>query len=391
VLGSFVVLGRELEEGAELPFAFEEHVQRNGPALYELQPLVRAFIDEREAVLRAREDARIALEELRREPAAAIFARAHAGRHATEDDALFRTVLLGLLISTAEACGGFDWDDEAFERAYAELESSLFGERRRYVALAPLVGLSLAKPFELAPGLVVRPFVTGELAGHWPESRGLLPDGFGREPDRTVVVELRRELEAGAAPPDAPGEIADAVSAVRLTTSAALAAGPVLFELLDGRPFGIRAVLPIAATQPPGEPSRLDAFRAPIASEVLAALGDADGDPELAEALDRWELSLFQNEPFRGEQLRAALLALLGETWPLRSAVLLEEDGAAREELHGHLLSLAAGDGASGAALEAARRALVATLRTRDRPGLVHALDRELLGVSRRTALRLAV
>ena len=391
MLGAFVVLGRELEEGADLPFAFEEHVQRGGPALYELQPLVRGFIEEREAVLRAREDARIAVEELTREPAAAIFARAHAGPHASEDDALFRTVLLGLLISTAEACGGFDWDDESFERAYAALESSLYGERRRYAVLAPLVGLSLAKPFELAPGFVVRAFATGELSGHWPESRGLLPPGFGREPDRATVLELRRDLEAGESPPDAPGEIADAVSAIRLTTAAALSAGPVLFETLDGRPFGIRPVLPIAATQPPGEPSRLDAFRAPIAAEVLAALGDADGDPELAEALDRWELSLFQNEPFRGEQVRAALHALLGDTWPLRCAVMLEEDGAAREELHGQLVALAAGDAASHAALEVARRALVATLRAGNRPELVHALDRELLGVSRSTALRLAV
>ena len=47
VLGAFVVLGRELEEGAELPFAFEEHVGRTGPALYELRPLVRSFIEER--------------------------------------------------------------------------------------------------------------------------------------------------------------------------------------------------------------------------------------------------------------------------------------------------------------------------------------------------------
>ena len=153
VLGSFVLLGRELEEGAELPFAFEEHVERRGPSLYELRPLVRAFIEEREPVLRARDDARLAVEELRREPAAAIFARAHAGRRASEDEALFRTVLLGLLIGTAEACGGFDWDDEAFDKAYAELEASLFGERRRYVAVAPLVGLSLAKPVELATGL----------------------------------------------------------------------------------------------------------------------------------------------------------------------------------------------------------------------------------------------
>ena len=55
VLGAFVVLGRELEDGAELPFAFEEHVQRKGPALYELRPLVRTFIEDREPLLRARD------------------------------------------------------------------------------------------------------------------------------------------------------------------------------------------------------------------------------------------------------------------------------------------------------------------------------------------------
>ena len=385
-LGAFVVLGRELEEGADLPFAFEEHVQRRGPALYELRPLVRSFIEEREPVLRAREDATFALEELHREPAAALFARAHAGPQASEDDALFRTVLLGLLVSTAEACGGFDWDDEAFERAYSELEQSLFGERRRYAVIAPLTGLSVARTTELAPGLTARLAEPGELATHWPESRGLLPPGFGREPDRYCVLELQVDLDAAGEPPDAPAEIADAVSAIRLTTAAALAAGPVLFETLDGRPFGIRPVLPIAATAPPGEPSRLDAFRAPIAVEVLAALGGADGDPELAEALDRWELSLFQNEPFRSEQLRAALASLLGDTWPLRCSVLLEDDGATREELHGHLVELAGGEAGSPAACDAVRKALVAALRSRDRRELVHELDRELLGLPRRPA-----
>ena len=385
VLGAFVLLGRELEEGADLPFAFEEHVQRGGPALYELHPLVRAFIEEREPVLRAREDARIAVEELRREPAAAIFAHAHAGPRADEGEALFRTVLLGLLIATAEACGGFDWDDEAFERAYAGLELSLFGERRRYVAVAPLSGLSLAGEAELAPGLVVRAFRPGELSAHWPESRGLLPSGFGKEPERMAVLELRRELEAGEEPPDAPAEIADAISALRLTTAAAAWAGPVLFETLDGRPFGIRTVLPIAATEPPGEPSRLDRFRAPIATDVLLALGQADGDPALAEALDRWELSLFQNEPFRSEQLRAALVALLGENWVMRACLLLADDARAREELHAALVSLAEGSAAGATAVDAARRAVVAVLRSGDRDGLVHDLDRELLGLPRRS------
>ncbi len=386
VLGSFVVLGRELEEGAELPFAFEEHVERRGPSLYELRPLVRAFIEEREALLRAREDARLAVEELRREPAAAIFARAHAGTRASEDEALFRTVLLGLLVSTAEACGGFDWDDGAFEAAYAELEESLYGDRRQYVAVAPLIGISLAKLVDLAPGLSVRPFVTGELATHWPESRGLLPRDFGREPDRSTVVELRHELDAGEAPPDAPGEIADTVSALRLTTMAAVAAGPVMFETLDGRPFGIQPVLPIAATQPPGESSRLDSFRAPIAIDILAALGDADGDPGLADALDRWELSLFQSEPFRSEQIRAALASLLGETWPMRCCVLIADDARSREEVYGELTALAAGDAATAATVDAARRAVVAVGRSRDRDRLAHDLARELLGLGRRPA-----
>lgn len=387
-LGAFVVLGRELEEGADLPFSFEEHVQRTGPALYELRPLVRSFIDERVPLLRSREDARLALTELEREPTARIFAHAHAGVRSSEADALFRTVLLGLLISTAEACGGFDWADEAFERVYAELETSLFGEHRRYRAVAPLVGLEGVNAVELGPSVRVCPAVSGELSAHWPEAGGLLPEGFGREPDRVLVLELVRDLGPGAEPPDAPAEIADAVTAIRLATSAALAAGPVLFETLDGRPYGIRPALPIAATAPLGAASRLDSFRAPIAVELLAALGLADGDPELSEALDRWELSLFQNEPFRGEQLRAALRAALGETWALRGAVLLEEATGGREALHGALASLAEGGEATEDVADAVRRALVAVLRCGDRADLVRGLDRELLGVGRTPLLR---
>src|SRR5215204_4788518 len=255
-LGAFVFLGRGLEEGDDLPFAFEEHVQRGGPALYEYRPLVRTFVESRASALATREDARIALDELLREPAAAIYARAHAGPRPTEEQALYRTVLVALLIATAESCGGFDWDDVAFERAYAELERSLFGNSRAYAAVAPLVGISVVTQVELGDGLRLRAAATGELARHWPEAQGLLPPGFGRDVDRYCVIELERALEAGAEPPDAPDEVADAVSALRLATGAPVAAGPVLFERLDWRPFGIRAVRPIAATQPLGEPSR---------------------------------------------------------------------------------------------------------------------------------------
>jgi hypothetical protein len=204
------------------------------------------------------------------------------------------------------------------------------------------------------------------------------------------VIELRSGLAPGEDVPDAPAEIADAVSAVRLATAAPLAAGPVLFETLDGRPYGIRPVLPIAATQPPGEPTRLDEFRGVLAAELLVRLALADADTTLAEALDRWELSLFQHEPFRSEQLRGALTALLGTTWPLRVAVLLEVEADRRESLHAQLHELAEGGEGSTAAREAVRRALVEVLRDGDRVGLAARLDRALLGLEAPGRLRAA-
>ena len=387
-LGAFVFLGRALEEGDDLPFAFEEHVQRAGPALYEYRPLVRTFVESRASALADRDDARIALDELLRQPAAAIFARAHAGPKPSEEQALFRTVLVSLLISTAEACGGFDWDDRAFERAYAELEHSLFGASRAYAAVAPLVGISVITQVELGGGIRMRAAALGELAHHWPEAQGLLPPRFGRDVDRYCVLELERNLEPGADAPDAPAELADAVSAIRLATAAPVAAGPVLFERLDWRPFGIRPVLPIAATQPPGEATRLDSFRAELARELLSRLALADGDAPLAEALDRWELSLFQNEPFRSEQLRGALAGLFGDTWELRAAVLLGDVSKERRAIHASLRALASGEQASPRAEDAVRRSLVETLRHGDRSALVRSLDDVLLGL--RSAPRLA-
>jgi hypothetical protein len=388
-LGAFNLLGRE---DAELPYAFEEHAAPGRPSLYEYRPLVRNFIEGRAERLARLEDARIAVEELRREPAAAIFARAHAGVKPTEEEALLRTVLLPLLVRTAEACGGFDWDDTAFDHAYSEFERSLFGEQRAYAAVTPVVGISAPVQLELGRGIRIRPAATGELASLWPEARGLLPSAFGREPDRTCVLELEQALPPRAAePPDAPGEIGDAVTALRLATAAPLAAGPVLFERLDWRPLGVRPVLPISATQPGGEPTRLDAFRARLTSELLGRLGAADADPELAEALDRWELSLFQGEPFRSEQLRESLTALLGGTdglWAaaLRVSLLLGESPRERASVMERLGRLARGERVSEDDADLQRRALVEVLMHDDRARLIEALNDAALGLRPRPA-----
>ena len=383
-LGAFAFFGRELENGAEITFVFEEHGTRGRPTLYEYRPLVRTFVESRGGRLLGRGDTAIALEALGREPAAAIFARAHA--HAQADHALFRTVLLPLVADVAEACGGFDWDDDAFDRAYALLEQSLFGDERVYAAIAPLVGVEVGQTIPLGERLRVRHAADGELAAHWPDAARLVPESFGREPDRMCVLELEQPMPAGGGePPDAPGEIADAVTALRLATCGPIAAGPVLFERLDWRPFGVRPVLPIAATQPPGEPTRLDVFRGETARLLTEKLSGAEDDRELGDALDRWELALFQDGSFRAEQLRSSLESLLGNgdgAWAaaLRTAVLLGETGRERQDCLVVLRRLCEGVARPEAA-DLVRRALVVTVTRGDREQLVAELDESLLGV----------
>jgi hypothetical protein len=381
------------ERGAQIPFAFEEHTTRQGPSLYEYRPLVRGFVEEQSPTLRRLPDTRNAIDDLKREPAAAIFARAHAGIGDTGDEALFRSILLPMLTWTAERCGGFDWQDEAFDAAYADLERSLFGTARTYVALAPVIGLSAGTDAELGGGITLRPVVSGEISNLWPEARGLMPTEFGRDVDRLLLLELKRELAPDEAePPDAAAELADAVTALRLATAGAIAAGPVVFERLDFRPLRISPLLPIAATQPRGDGTRLDKIRARLAADLRGKLTLADSDRELGEALDRWELSLFSDEPFRSAQVRESLTCLLGAdggAWAaaMRTAVLLGDKNRERTDL----LDALRADRLGSDARDAVRRTLVETLLHGDRAQLVVALDDTLLGLRPRPSSVLRV
>ena len=381
-LGAFAAFVGELDGGGSLPFAFEEHGSPGKPSLYEYRPLVRGFVEARADRLYERLDVADAIADLEREPAARIFAAAYDAR-ANQHHAIYRSVLVPLLVKVAEGCGGFDWDDSVFERAYEELEATLFGDGHSYGAVAPLVGISVGTPIELGHGIRVRQAAQGELSAMWPEATGLLPRDFGREVDRMCVLELERTLPAGTLEgPDAPGELADAVTAIRLATAAPVAAGPVLFERLDWRPFGIRPVLPIAATPPPGEPTRLDPFRAAVAADLRVRLAVADDDLRLGEALDRWELALFQTDPFRADQLRHALDGALGEddgAWAavMRGAALLGETAGERAALVDRLRE---------PTCELVRQLLVAVLLHEDRGALVRELDDVLLGAPARPA-----
>ena len=390
---SFCLAAFAAERGAQIPFAFEEHTTRQGPSLYEYRPLVRGFVEEQSPTLRRLPDARNAIDDLKREPAAAIFARAHAGIGDTGDEALFRSILLPMLTWTAERCGGFDWQDEAFDAAYADLERTLFGTARTYVALAPVIGLSAGTDADLGSGIMLRPVMSGEISSLWPEAQGLMPPEFGRDVDRLLLLELKRELEPNESePPDAAAELADAVTALRLATAGAIAAGPVVFERLDFRPLRISPLLPIAATQPRGEGTRLDKIRARLAADLRAKLTLADSDRELGEALDRWELSLFSDEPFRSAQIRESLTCLLGGdggAWAaaMRTAVLLGDKNRERSQMLDELRAERLGSEAR----DAVRRTLVETLLHGDRAQLVVALDDTLLGLRPRPSSVLRV
>jgi len=391
-LRAFCLSAFAAERGAQVPFAFEEHATREGPSLYEYRPLIRGFVEEQSPTLRRLPDARNAIDDLKREPAAAIFARAHRLGQ-TDEDALYRSILLPMLTWTAERCGGFDWHDEAFDAAYGDLELTLFGTARTYVALAPLIGLSAGSDADLGGGIRVRPIVAGEISQLWPEARGLMPPEFGRDVDRMLVLELTRELEAAKdEPPDAAGELADAVTAMRLATAGAIAAGPVVFERLDFRPLRVSPLLPIAATQPRGEATRLDQLRARLASDLRAKLTLADEDRELGEALDRWELSLFAEEPFRSAQVRESLTCLLGGdggAWAatMRVAVLLGDKTKDRADILASLRE----DRLRRDARDILRQALVEVLMHGSRSGLADTLDETLLGLRPRPASVLRV
>ena len=175
----------------------------------------------------------------------------------SDDDALFRTILLPTLAAVAERSGGFDWKDDAFETAYGRSStrcSAAPAPTRRSRRCRPL-GRTAA---DLGGDIRIRPLVAGELSGLWPEALGLMPAEFGRDVDRLCVLELARELDAEGRAARRRRRARRRRQALRLATAGAIAAGPVVFERLDFRPLRISPLLPIAATQPPrrADPAR---------------------------------------------------------------------------------------------------------------------------------------
>ena len=355
---------------------------------------MRGFVEEQAPTLRRLPDARNAIDDLKREPAAAIFARAHSGIGDTGDEALFRSILVPMLTWTAERSGGFDWHDDAFDAAYADLELTLFGSARTYVALAPVIGLSAGNDADLGGGVTLRPIVSGEISHLWPEAQGLMPAEFGRDTDRMLLLELRRDLRARRVRAPGRGGGARRCGHRPATRDCRARSRPGPSSSNGSTSGRCASRLCFRSRRLSRAAKRHGSTRCArgLAAELRERLPLADADRELGEALDRWELSLFSEEPFRSAQIREGLVCLLGGdggAWAatMRAAVLLTEKGRERSELLDTLRAERLGRDAR----DAVRRALVETLLHGSRDELVLALDDTLLGIRPRPASVLRV
>ena len=309
-LAAFARIAPEAEQG-EIPFVLDE---RGG--LYEYRPLLRDYLEERAHLLVAapgREDrARRAAPR-----AGGGDLRRGAGDGPSANRTLFRAILLPLLVSTGEACGGFDWEDGAFDRVYGELEHSLFGTAactgggaarrplgRRPDRARPRASASSAST-ELDPERQAAPL--GVRAG-----APLRRDCRRRPPRRSRPSSPTRSPRSGSprARRSPPGRSSSSSSIASARSPAA------------ARDRGDRA----GRRAEPARPLAREARRRP----ARHGLPGTEHDAELGEALERWELSLFEDEPLRSERLREALAALLGGAdglWAaaMRAAVLVGE------------------------------------------------------------------
>ena len=250
-LGAFAVFERELENGADLPFAFEEHGSLR-PADALRVPAARARLRRGagRAALRAASTSRTRVADLQREPAARDL-RACARGQTCETSGARSTAASSCRCSSAPpraaaASTGTTARSRAHTRS-SRTRCSATGTRtapsRRWSASPSARRSSSATASASAP----RPPASSRRCG--PKRQASCRGTSAASPTGSACSSSSARCPSGAAEaPDAPGELADAVTAIRLATAAPVAAGPVLFERLDWRPYGIRPVLPIAAT-----------------------------------------------------------------------------------------------------------------------------------------------
>lgn len=196
-LESAALLREDQDRGAEIAFDLEQSARRGGPALYNYRPLTGRFIAERWVRLRGLPScgaARAALGD-----GAAAYLRANGLRGADSDPAL-----QAMLERLYEDATDLSFPEERFERAYAEVERTLYERSQPATVLAAVHGLELeVDRVDLGGGLEL---VRGQLADApeqalWGDPTDASSDADAVRQAPNVLVTLTREISPDSPPP----------------------------------------------------------------------------------------------------------------------------------------------------------------------------------------------
>jgi hypothetical protein len=313
-------LAADTADGAEVPFELVEERGARRTALYCYRPLVDEFLRERVGAL-ARLDAHSpALRALAQCDGLPRYLKAHNERVPGDDGGRARATLSVFLGRVFAEQTAFDFDADRFERAYRQLEETIFAGRTHAAAIVPVLGLDIASPeIVLGEGLAL-----ARVDG-LPDS----PPELAAECD--VVAVFRAEVEDGAPDPfvQAGRAFKRLIVALRLYDEGGMALGPVAWTRVDDG--GWRA----ATLGTGGMAQGLTLIEAEEEDELrgfcslVARRTPRSG--ELAWALGRYGMACERSTP--ADALSDVLLAL---------RALLEPEGPASGRLPGRLAALCA-------------------------------------------------
>lgn len=370
-------LSAETARGAEIPFELARagaH-QRGRPALYCYRPLTGDFIGERLGLLSGLPSYAPALRALAdREALGAYLQGRGEGRIPADRRGRADAALASFLSRVFAERSEFALDSERFTAAYEELEEALYAGMCVATVIAPVLGLALQSPDELALDDDLA-LVPGNALAEAPAEAVW---GEGDRPHVLALLRVTQERSAGPPVSSALARFRRVVTALRLFERGAFALGPRVWTRIDDGPWrpvviGSSGRHGIATAVPVEQEDELRAFCNLIARRIPAA-------GELAWALARYEMGCARFAPL--EALTDYLLAL---------RVLLEPEGPESGRLAGRLAAICAPPEGRAALAEAVaetialERAVIGGLVTAERkaPAAVEELAENLRAVFR--------
>ena len=294
-LEAAALLTDELRAGAELEFDVVDEQVSRGPVLYRYRPRTGAFLEERWSAIRALPSCPRASAALG--DGAAAYLRVNGLPGAAAEPAL-RAMLERLY----EDATSFGFPEERFERAYAEVEDTLYREALRTIVVAPLRGLELKAPrVDLGSGLSL---ARDDAAEKPPELLlAVEPDGL---PGALLVLERYVAPDDRSLEEEARVRFERVVTGLRLWATGAVGLGPLAWRKIGESPW---QPLPLAGTPVRGEPWKLLAGEEAALRGFLEAIERAPRPGAVGWALERFELGC--SRPGEAEALSDYLLALI--------------------------------------------------------------------------------